>query len=248
MSHEHYVQMARMAEQADRFDDMAECMKKAVEILDQSKPVSAEERNLLSVAYKNAVGSRRAAWRVTSNIEMRSKLKSDDEGKTEVAKTYREEIERELDVLCKDILDLLHTHLITNAQTHGGVESLVFYRKMLGDYYRYCAEIESENNRQATTAKLAQQAYEEAKSESLKLSTTHPIRLGLQLNYSVFLYEIMNDPNRACKVAKTAFDDAIAEFDSVGDDFYKDANLIMQLLRDNLTLWTSDVEKDDEFQ
>jgi len=71
------------------------------------------------------------------------------------------------------------------------------------------------------------------------LAPTHPIRLGLALNYSVFYYEILNSPDQACHLAKQAFDDAIAELDTLSEESYKDSTLIMQLLRDNLTLWTS---------
>ena len=77
-----------------------------------------------------------------------------------------------------------------------------------------------------------------------EMLSTHPIRLGLALNYSVFYYEISKDPKKACKMARDAFDDAIADLDNVEDEFYKDATLIMQLLRDNLTLWTEEVEND----
>jgi hypothetical protein len=68
------------------------------------------------------------------------------------------------------------------------------------------------------------------------MQPTHPIRLGLALNFSVFYYEILNSPERACHLAKQAFDDAIAELDSLNEDSYKDSTLIMQLLRDNLTV------------
>ena len=55
----------------------------------------------------------------------------------------------------------------------------------------------------------------------------------------MFYYEILNSPDRACHLAKQAFDDAIAELDSLSEESYRDSTLIMQLLRDNLTLWTS---------
>jgi len=59
----------------------------------------------------------------------------------------------------------------------------------------------------------------------------------------VFYYEILNSPDRACHLAKQAFDDAIAELDTLSEESYKDSTLIMQLLRDNLTLWTSDMQE-----
>lgn len=86
------------------------------------------------------------------------------------------------------------------------------------------------------TSCLPQNATDVAQTE---LTPTHPIRLGLALNFSVFYYEILNSPDRACHLAKQAFDDAIAELDSLSEESYRDSTLIMQLLRDNLTLWTS---------
>merc|ERR1712054_703489 len=95
----------------------------------------------------------------------------------------------------------------------------------------------------AEAAESARQAYEEAQKVAEKdLAVTHPIRLGLALNFSVFQYEVLSNPDEACKMARTAFEDAIAELDNVAEDSYKDSTLIMHLLRDNLTLWTSDQE------
>merc|ERR1712153_51660 len=90
-------------------------------------------------------------------------------------------------------------------------------------------------------AENARKAYEAAQEVATKdLAVTHPIRLGLALNYSVFQYEVLSNPDEACKMARTAFEDAIAELNNVAEDSYKDSTLIMQLLRDNLTLWTPD--------
>merc|ERR1712187_802716 len=121
-------------------------------------------------------------------------------------------------------------------------ESKVFYQKMKADYYRYIAEF-CDGDGKKNAAENARLAYEEAHKVAEKdLAVTHPIRLGLALNYSVFQYEILQNPGEACQMARTAFEDAIAELDNVAEDSYKDSTLIMQLLRDNLTLWTSDQE------
>ncbi len=120
-----------------------------------------------------------------------------------------------------------------------------FFRK--GDYYRYLAEFATGNERKGA-AENSLVAYKAASDAAvLDLAPTHPIRLGLALNFSVFYYEILNSPDRACRLAKAAFDDAIAELDTLSEESYKDSTLIMQLLRDNLTLWTSDMQADGKF-
>lgn len=128
-------------------------------------------------------------------------------------------------------------YLIANATNP---ESKVFYLKMKGDYFRHLAEVACGDDRKQTIEN-SQGAYQEAFDISKKeMQPTHLIRLGLALNFSVFYYEILNNPELACTLAKTAFDEAIAELDTLNEDSYKDSTLIMQLLRDNLTLWTSD--------
>ncbi|CAE7233006.1 ywhabb, partial [Symbiodinium sp. CCMP2456] len=108
-------------------------------------------------------------------------------------------------------------------------ESKVFYQKMKADYYRYIAEFR-DGDAKSAAAEKARQAYQEAEDIAKKdLAVTHPIRLGLALNYSVFMYEVLGNPEDACKMARTAFEDAIAELDNVAEDSYKDSTLIMQL-------------------
>ncbi|MBN3311276.1 1433T protein, partial [Amia calva] len=224
------IQKAKLAEQAERYDDMASAMK---EVTEQGAELSNEERNLLSVAYKNVVGARRSAWRVISSIEQKTE---EQDKKIEMVKEYRRKVESELKSICDDVLKLLDKYLIANSTQP---ESSVFYLKMKGDYYRYLAEVASEEDKKATIEN-SQTAYSEAFEISKKdMQPTHPIRLGLALNFSVFYYEILNSPDKACQLAKQAFDDAIAELDTLNEDSYKDSTLIMQLLRDNLTVSTS---------
>jgi len=234
-SREKSVYFAKLAEQAERYDEMADHMKDVGAV---EQELSVEERNLLSVAYKNAVGSRRAAWRIITSINQKEKTKGNEE-QAAFALEYCKKVEDELDAICGTILQLLNGNLLAKASSD---ESKVFYHKMKADYYRYIAEFKAEDEKK-TAAENARKAYEDASTiASSGLPVTHPIRLGLALNYSVFQYEVLGNPDEACKMARTAFEDAIAELDSVAEDSYKDSTLIMQLLRDNLTLWTSDQE------
>lgn len=200
--------------------------------------LTVDERNLLSVAYKNVIGTRRASWRIISSIEQKEEEKKTTQHLEQI-KGYRTKIENELEDICNDVLSVLTTYLLPNAKS---AESKVFYYKMKGDYHRYLAEFASGDKRkEAATA--AHESYKNATDiAQTDLPPTHPIRLGLALNFSVFYYEILGSPDRACHLAKQAFDDAIAELDTLSEDSYRDSTLIMQLLRDNLTLWQTDLE------
>merc|ERR1711991_961876 len=236
-SREENVYMAKLAEQAERYDEMVDFMKRVAAL---KVELTVEERNLLSVAYKNVTGSRRASWRIVSSIEQKEENKGNADHVNRI-KSYRHKIEKELAEICQDILEVLDKHLIPSSESG---ESKVFYYKMKGDYFRYMAEFLAGDERKSASenSRVAYQSASDIAAD--ELAPTHPIRPGLALNYSVFFYEILNLPDKACTLAKSAFDDAIAELDQLQEDSYKDATLIMQLLRDNLTLWTSDDSQD----
>ena len=139
-------------------------------------------------------------------------------------------VEGELNKICERLLTLLDTHMLQGdvSDNPEQVEGRVFYQKMKGDYYRYMAEYSSGNDKSEHETNAAT-AYQQAVDKAADLAPTHPIRLGLALNFSVFHYEIQNKPNEACALAKQAFDDAIAELDTLSEESYKDATLIMQV-------------------
>jgi len=226
------VYMAKLAEQAERYEEMVEYMK---EVCTQGgNQLSLEQRNLLSVAYKNVVGARRASLRIIGSIE--TKEQSKGSANKDLVSAYKKKVEEELNVICNDILALLDGSIIEGACEP---EPKVFYLKMKADYYRYLAEFAEETIKKEHSVN-AEESYWAATESARDLAPTHPIRLGLALNYSVFLYEVQNKTTEACALAKQAFDEAIAELDTLDEESYKDSTLIMQLLRDNLTLWTSD--------
>ncbi|XVE86345.1 hypothetical protein DITRI_Ditri18aG0027800 [Diplodiscus trichospermus] len=236
---ENFVYVAKLAEQAERYDEMVDAMKNVAKL---DVELTVEERNLLSVGYKNVVGARRASWRILSSIEQKEEAKGNEVNAKRI-KEYRHKVESELSGICNDIMTVIDEHLIPSASAG---ESTIFFYKMKGDYYRYLAEFKAGNEKK-DAADHSMKAYETASSTAeAELPPTHPIRLGLALNFSVFYYEIMNSPERACYLAKQAFDEAIAVLDTLNEESYKDSTLIMQLLRDNLTLWTSDIPEDGE--
>jgi len=221
------VLLARSAETAERYSDMCKFMASLVEWAFTNKAdLTVEERNLLSVAYKNVIGARRAAWRT---------LNADEHKDDDLIKVYKKQVESELDATCQEVLHLLTRFLLqTNTAEN---ESRIFYLKMSGDYYRYLAEFVTDQSYDTK----ARDNYENAYTLAQKILTpTHPIRLGLALNFSVCYYEVLKDKAKACSLAKAAFDSAIAKLDKLDEASYKDSTLIMQLLRDNLTLWQSD--------
>ncbi|KAK3593278.1 hypothetical protein CHS0354_012373 [Potamilus streckersoni] len=234
------VNKAKLSETCERYQDMVENMR---ELGQKAKTaLTADERNLLSVAYKNVVGARRSSWRIVSSLSDRE----NDQKKKSKIQEYRKKIEDELNGLCDEVLSLLDHHLIAKCDDvteKEKTEAKIFFLKMKGDYYRYKVEVANEDAKEAL-ARKSEEAYEEAyKVAEANLKPTNPIRLGLALNFSVYYYEIQNNQEKACKLAKDAFDAAVEQLETLQDgDSYKDSTLIMQLLRDNLTLWTAEVE------
>lgn len=228
---------AKIAEAAERYEDMCNFLRKLVELkCSENEKLSVDERNLLSVAYKNVVGAKRQSWRMLTQGNF-------DELSKEVLDSYKGIVEKELDTICKEVIELLKlTTKVSkeDQESDSSKEDQVFYMKMSGDYYRYLSEFMPSEENHGQAKKYYEEATEVAATE---LPETHPTRLGLALNYSVCCYEILDKKDLACEIAKKAFDSAIDKLDTLNDNSYKDSTLIMQLLRDNLTLWTSEKEE-----
>lgn len=232
---EENVYMARLAEQAERYEDMGHYM---TSVANMGHDLVVEERNLLSVAFKNAVSARRIAWR---SVVTMMKEENPQSPALEAINDYKLKVEAELTSKCHEILNLLTKAdgLIATTQSH---EGKVFYQKMQGDYYRYLAEF-SLGDIQKSNAEAAYGAYNEAYAlAATALPPTHPLRLGLALNFSVFYYEVYGQTEQACQLAKASYEAAFADMGSLPEDQYKDSEAILTLLRDNLTLWSGSKE------
>ena len=231
MSVEENIFLARVAEQAERFEDMVDFL---ALVLDARGPeVTSDERNLLSVAFKNLISSKRAACRTIAAIEQNPKY-SKYNGPLA---SYKQSIENKLTADCQRVIDMINSKVLSKSCDG---ESKAFFIKMVGDYYRYIAE----NAKGALMEEVKQKAlkaYEQA--NIITLPPCNPIKLGLALNFSVFHYEVMKNHKAACELADKALQDALDKIDELEEDDFRDAKSIIELLKENLTLW-KDEEQD----
>lgn len=108
--------------------DMVSAMKKVAEnLIESKKSLSVEERNLLSVAYKNVIGSRRSSWRILSSLEQKE---NEGEKKREAIADYRKKVEEEMEKIVKEVMDLLDKLIEGEGDRSDNTESIVFYYKM----------------------------------------------------------------------------------------------------------------------
>lgn len=235
--------------------DMLEYVKSMIRFANAH--LTIEERSLLSVAYKNLTGNLRNSWRILSHLEETEGKKASRKQLT-LVQSEKLRIEGEIANLCQDALELLAKTLIPAARP--GDESVFYYKMYVmlpasyahllsherhrrGDYYRYLAEL-ARDGRRNEYASASLDAYKRAYKLALStLEATHPTRLGLALNFAVYYRDVLNSPERACHLAKHAFDEAVAVLDHMPESTYRDSLLILQLLRDDLMLWFKEIQE-----
>ncbi len=234
--YEKNVYLAMLAEQCSRFEEMIEFLEDMLK--GRTGDLNSDERNLLSIAYKNAVSTRRSALRTVMAYEMKE-TKKENSTFLPFIQEYRQKIEDELTKMCDNVVEVIDKHLIPRASD---AEAKVFYLKMKGDYNRYVAEYAKGDLRQKVL-EASLKSYEQAAESSNELPSVHPIVLGLFLNFSVFHYEVMNDHEKACQIASDTLDKSHKEIPADEDDEnFRDALSIINLLRENLEMWKAEVE------
>jgi 14-3-3 protein epsilon len=236
--YEKNVYLAMLAEQCNRFEEMTEFLEDFLK--SREKDLNSDERNLLSIAYKNSVSSRRSALRTVMAYEMKEK-KKENSAFLPYIQEYKKKIEAELTKMSNNIIHTIDTQLLKRAEDG---EANVFYLKMKGDYNRYIAEYANGELKQQV-ADAALEAYKSASQHAKSLSPVHPISLGLALNFSVFYYEVMSDHETACKIAQDTLDAASKDLANIDEDdeTNRDAMAIVSLLKENLEMWKYEAEE-----
>eukprot|EP01084_Bolivina_argentea_P314173 544158_1 len=233
VSMDHLIALIKIAETAERYADMCYMIKQLIILkCKNNQTINIEERNLLSVAFKNVLGMKRASWRTLAG--------GFDDCDEQLIHQYKNIVANEIEIMSLELINILHTYLIQN-DGNTTMENHSYFH-MCCQYYRYLAEIRPENEEYRNKTGY----YSDKIMELVKqLPATSPTRLGFILNHSVRYYEILKEPIKGYVIAKNAFDEAIEQLDTLNDASYKDSTLIMQLLRDNLTLWEQNMSEED---
>ncbi|KAJ4781250.1 hypothetical protein LUZ62_065507 [Rhynchospora pubera] len=232
MERENEIYRAKLAEVAERFDEMVDSMKK---VCMMDGDLSDEERKLLVLAYKKSVESRRDSWRTIQYTEQKMEERDQTEY-LQQTKDYRRKVEAEIENICNDCCHLINLYILPLAPDS---EVVAFFTKMKGDYYRYLAEVKVGDERQ-NIANQCRQAYEQASAAaSAELESTHVTRLGIALSHSIFYNEIEDNVEKALQLARDAFDQAIDELDNLTEEAaYEDTTYLLELLSNNINMWT----------
>nr|GEU65912.1 hypothetical protein [Tanacetum cinerariifolium] len=239
---EEHLCMVKLAEQVGRNDDMMNSMSKYISELSATEELTEEEFTLLCTAYRKVMEPLRASWRRIYSIEQKVELHGNNKH-AKMAKESRCRIEGEISEICYGLLKLLDEKVLVGTNCFG--QSKVVYLTMKGDYYRYLAEVKAGDERRQA-AECALNAYKFAQDiADTELDPIHRARLRLAVNFSVFYYEILNQSERACSVAKKAIDEAITELTALGKESDKEdiilITLILRRINQNLTMWKSDM-------
>ena len=232
------VYLAMLAEQCSRYEEMVKFLEDMVKTKNQD--INSDERNLLSIAYKNSISSRRGALRTIMAYESKEK-KKESSNFLPYIQEYRKKVEDELTKICEKILESIDSNLLNKATEN---EAKVFYIKMKGDYNRYIAEY-AQGDLKDKVSKAALEAYNEAQNLAKDLPTMNAIALGLALNFSVFYYEVMNDHKKAIEIATGSYEKAEKELPNIDEDAdeNRDAVSIINLLKENLDMWKQEEEE-----
>eukprot|EP00026_Physarum_polycephalum_P006211 Phypoly_transcript_06253.p1 GENE.Phypoly_transcript_06253~~Phypoly_transcript_06253.p1 ORF type:complete len:267 (+),score=53.86 Phypoly_transcript_06253:843-1643(+) len=240
---EEWLLMAGVCEEAERYEEMVEAMKKV--IFYGGNTLNSIERQMLASSYKNQINNVRDAYKKISVTQakqqagwerLKGEEKENKRKNVERCERYKKQLAEEMKNIIEDLCALIDSILLQNAQH---TKASVHYLKMKSESYALLAGISTGEQRWEYT-KQATKNFHDCSEMSSTLPPENPLRLFLAWKYSEFCYEILNEPQNAIQIAREAFDGALRNLEHLNDWDYKDACLALSILRDNYTLWTQE--------
>ncbi|CAG9760787.1 unnamed protein product [Ceutorhynchus assimilis] len=229
-SSEELIEMAKLAEQCERYEEMRAMMKQVIE---NGVELTTEIITMLSISYRRKSTALRKSRNKIIAIEKKTRK---SEHKLILAMQYREEIQAELHKICNEVILLLDKYLIPKIVD---MESKVMLLKMKADYSCYLAEIatgDEKKNIKYYPGQVYKKGYEMAVS-SAKMPPTHPLRLAIALNWSTYYYSVLGNRKKAQLLAQRVLDDATLELHKVPKNVVQKTIDVMKIIWDNIVIW-----------
>ncbi len=237
LENEKKIYLAMLSEQCERYTDMIRYLEELITI--KKEELNFDERNLLSIAYKNYISEIRNAIRVIMAYENKESTRGDSPYLPFIIE-YKDKIRQELEKECLNICFKIEKLIMPKLTSK---ETKVFFGKMKGDYYRYIAE-NTEGDVKKKYSDLALNTYNETVAEANNLNYKNSEKLGLLLNLSVYYYEVASNPKEAFTLANETLKKAKEALKGIDEDNeeYKDSISIVNLLHDNIEMWEMETQ------
>ena len=237
-SREELIFLSKLYTKAELYKEVINFIKEFIKL---NPKIEKEECDIISTGFKNMISDKRTSWFTLSSMEHKEKKKKRNTVKE--IKEIKNHIENEIRETCKELQDLIDKELLPKNEED---EILVFLYKLKADYFRYICEFAEGNEYQDNLIK-AEEYYKKAyEIADKKLPIINCNRVSVALNYAIFLYETKKDKKSGFDIAQNTFKESMKFIDDLEKPKYRDTLLIIQLLKENIIFWNSEMGDEEE--
>ena len=237
-SREELIFLSKLYTKAELYKEVINFIKEFIKL---NPKIEKEECDIISTGFKNMISDKRASWFTLNSMEHKEKKKKRNTVKE--IKEIKNHIENEIRETCKELQDLIDKELLAKNEED---EILVFLYKLKADYFRYICEFAEGNEYQDNLIK-AEEYYKKAyEIADKKLPIINCNRVSVALNYAIFLYETKKDKKSGFDIAQNTFKESMKFIDDLEKPKYRDTLLIIQLLKENIIFWNSEMGDEEE--
>ena len=237
-SREELIFLSKLYTKAELYKEVINFIKEFIKL---NPKIEKEECDIISTGFKNMISDKRASWFTLNSMEHKEKKKKRNTVKE--IKEIKNHIENEIRETCKELQDLVDKELLPKNEED---EILVFLYKLKADYFRYICEFAEGNEYQDNLIK-AEEFYKKAyEIADKKLPIINCNRVSVALNYAIFLYETKKDKKNGFDIAQNTFKESMKFIDDLEKPKYRDTLLIIQLLKENIIFWNSEMGDEEE--
>jgi len=237
-SREELVYLSKIYNHAELFKESIDFIK---EFSISNPKLSKEECDIIATVFKNMISDKRTSWFTLNSMERKEKKKKINTVKE--IKEIKNHIETEIREACNKLQELLDKYLLPNNDDD---DILVFLYKLKADYFRYICEF-AEGKEYSENLSKAEDNYKKAYDMAdKKLPIINCNRVSVALNYAIFLYEIKKDKKAGFEVAQNTFKESMKFVEDLEKPKFRDTLLIIQLLKENIIFWNSEMSDEEE--